>query len=76
MVVMEYIGGETLAQVKEEMNAQTTDKVRSQLQLALHLLNDRGLVFGDLRPPNVVITKAHDVKLIDFNWAGEKGTLT
>lgn len=73
MVVMEYIDGETLAQVKKEMNAQTTENVRLELRRALDLLHDRGLVFGDLRPPNVMITKAQRVKLIDFNWAGEKG---
>ena len=73
MVVMEYIDGETLAQIKEEMNPQTTEEVRLELRRALDLLHDRGLVFGDLRPPNVMITKAHRVKLIDFNWAGEKG---
>jgi serine/threonine protein kinase len=73
MVVMEYIDGEPLAQVKEEMNAQTTEKVQLELRRALDLLHDHGLVFGDLRPPNVMITKAQEVKLIDFNWAGEKG---
>jgi serine/threonine protein kinase len=71
MVVMEYIDGKTLTQVK--MNAQTTEKVRLELWRALDLLHDRGLVFGDLRPPNVMITKEHKVKLIDFNWAGEEG---
>jgi serine/threonine protein kinase len=73
MVVMEYIDGKTLAQVKEEMNVQTTEKVRLELRRALALLHDHGLVFGDLRPPNVMITKAHEVKLIDFNWAGVEG---
>jgi serine/threonine protein kinase len=55
------------------MDAQTTENVRIELRRAVHLLHDHGLVFGDLRPPNVMITKAHRVKLIDFNWAGEKG---
>ena len=73
MVVMEYIDGETFAQAKKEMNTQTTEKVRLELRRALDLLHDHGLVFGDLRPPNVMITKAHKVKLIDFNWAGENG---
>ena len=73
MVIMEYIDGKTLAQVKEEMNAQMKEKVRLGLKRALDLLHDKGLVFGDLRPPNVMVTKAHEVKLIDFNWAGEKG---
>jgi serine/threonine protein kinase len=71
MVVMEYIDGKTLAQ--EEINAQMKEKVRLELKRALDLLHDKGLVFGDLRPPNVMITKESEVKLIDFNWAGEKG---
>ena len=70
---MEYIDGITLAQVKEEMNAQTTENVWLELRRALDLLHDRGLVFGDLHPPNIMITKAQKIKLIDFNWAGEKG---
>ena len=59
MVVMEYIDGETLAQVKEKMNAQTTETVGLELRRALDLLHNHGLVLGDLRPPNVMITKAH-----------------
>jgi hypothetical protein len=31
---MEYIDGKTLAQVKEEMNAQTTEKARLELRRA------------------------------------------
>ena len=73
MVVMEYIDGETLTQIKEETNAQTTEKVQLELRRALDLLYDHGMVFGDLRPPNIMIIKANEVKLIDFNWAGENG---
>jgi serine/threonine protein kinase len=36
-------------------------------------LHSNGLVFGDLRLPNTMITKANEVRLIDFNWAGEEG---
>jgi serine/threonine protein kinase len=39
----------------------------------LDLLHAANLVFGDLRPPNVMITKAKEVKLIDFDWAGDLG---
>ena len=47
--------------------------MRSEVLRAIELLHFSGLVFGDLRPPNVIITKANEVKLIDFNWAGEEG---
>jgi serine/threonine protein kinase len=75
MVVMDYINGDTLATAKKEkkLDKKTTQIVRSEVQRAIEMLHDRGLVFGDLRSPNVMITKANEVKLIDFNWAGEEG---
>jgi hypothetical protein len=30
-------------------------------------------VFGDLRSPNVMVTGENEVKLVDFDWAGEDG---
>jgi serine/threonine protein kinase len=72
MVVMEYVDGDTLA-VKRGIDERTRQTVRSDVQRALKLLHDQGLVFGDLRRPNVMITKDGKVKLIDFNWAGEDG---
>lgn len=30
-------------------------------------------MLGDLRSPKVVVTNANQVKIIDFNWAGEEG---
>ena len=72
MVVMGYVDGDTLARAKQTMNEETIEKVRSGVRSALKLLHDSGLVFGDLRPPNVMLTKTGKVKLIDFNWAGEE----
>ena len=73
MVVMDYIDSDTLIVPKRKMNKETIETVRSEIRRALDLLHDNGLVFGDLRPPNVMITKAGKVKLIDFNWAGDEG---
>jgi len=47
--------------------------VQSEVRRALELLHSNGLVFGDLRPPNVMINKNGKVKLVDFNWPGEEG---
>jgi serine/threonine protein kinase len=69
MVVMDYIDGDTLAKKGKKLD----QFVRSEVLRAIELLHLGGLVFGDLRPPNVIITKANKVKLIDFNWAGEEG---
>ena len=73
MVVMEYVDGDTLAVAKQKMSEVSVETVRSAVRRALELLHNHGLVFGDLRPPNVMITKDGKVKLIDFNWAGDEG---
>lgn len=75
MVVMDYVDGVTLASAKKggEMDEKTTKFVLSEVRRAIKMLHDNKLVFGDLRSPNVMITKANKVKLIDFNWAGEEG---
>lgn len=73
MVVMEYINGDTLAKAMPKMNEESMKKVSSEVRRALELLHRHGLVFGDLRLPNIMITKDDEVKLIDFNWAGEGG---
>jgi len=69
MVVMEYIEGDTLAaKQKSGIDEGMSETVRSEIQQALKLLHDNGLVFGDLRRPNIMITKDGKVKLIDFNY--------
>lgn len=76
MVVMEYIRGDTFALAKSKMNNDTVETVKSEIKRVLTVLHENGLVFGDLRPPNVMITEAKKtvrVKLIDFDWAGEVG---
>jgi len=73
MVVMEYIDGNTFAVAKQRMSEESIKTVWSTVQHALVLLHHHGLVFGDLRPCNVMIMKSGKVKLIDFNRAGEEG---
>ena len=57
MVVMEYIDGDTFAVAKKKMSEESVRAVLSAVQCALELLHEGGLVFGDLRPPNVMIPK-------------------
>jgi Protein kinase domain len=65
MVVMEYIDGETLDQVKR-----IPPTFMDQIRYALDVLHGKGYIFGDLRRSNIMITKNEEVKLIDFDWAG------
>ena len=75
MVVMDYIDGDTRASAKKGkfLDEKRMPFVRSKVRHAIEVLHNRNLVFGDLRSPNVMITKTNQVKLIDFNWAGEEG---
>lgn len=47
--------------------------MRSQLEQALGLLHRHNLVFGDLRSPNVIITRKKTSEVNRFDWAGEEG---
>ena len=70
---MDYVDGDTFAEAKTKVSKNLVETVLSTVRKALDLLHSHGLVFGDLHPPNVMITKDGEVKLIDFNWAGEEG---
>ena len=72
MVVMEYVEGRTFFKMMkdEDVHEDEKDRVGKEVRRALELLHSGGFVFGDLRSPNIMVTKNGDVKLIDFNWAG------
>ena len=77
MVVMDYIEGPTLAKAKAVMDDRAKVVARSEIRRALDLLHNAGLVFGDLRSPNIMVKiTTGEVKLIDFNWAGVEGQVT
>ncbi|KAJ7572474.1 hypothetical protein C8J56DRAFT_975816 [Mycena floridula] len=75
MIVMDYIQGKTVAQLKD--HDQLPDDFPKQLQDIIEVLHRADYVFGDLRLPNVMILPAErgqgKVQLIDFDWAGKVG---
>ena len=73
MIVMGFVHGKALGKLKLDKN--TAETVRLEIKRALALLHENGMVYGDLRLPNILITTALErkVNLIDFDWAGEKG---
>ena len=68
MIVMDYVDGKRLERLEEGLS----DAQREQLKRALGRLHENGLVFGDLREPNVMI-KGDRVLLVDFDWSGKEG---
>ncbi|KAF9777978.1 hypothetical protein BJ322DRAFT_1131556 [Thelephora terrestris] len=68
IIVMDYVEGSA---VEDGGVLEQTVHIES-LRAALEKLHGRGLVFGDLRPPNVLIV-GEKVVLIDFDWCGKAG---
>ena len=68
MIVMDYVDGKRLERLEEGLS----DAQREQLKRALGRLHENGLVFGDLRGPNVMI-KEDRALLVDFDWSGKEG---
>jgi serine/threonine protein kinase len=74
MVVMEYINGQTAFRRYGE--EQLPQCIFNQVEEALGILHGRDFVFGDLRNPNIMITKDDHTLLIDFDWCGKHGEHT
>lgn len=74
-LVMDYIDGITLGQgIKRKkgfFSLEQFNQIASQLCDVLHYLHDRipAVIFRDLKPSNVMITRQMEVRLIDFGIA-------
>ena len=68
--VMDYIDGESLAaRMKRTGNPMTENEVNNilpQILDALKVIHDNGIWHLDLKPANIMIDKAGNIKLIDF----------
>ena len=68
MVVMDYIDGITVDRALSLLSS-----FREQVQAILTLLHKHDFVFGDIRGPNLMLTKDVKVMLIDCDWIGKHG---
>jgi serine/threonine protein kinase len=70
-VVMEYVAGKTLGGVTPPQGLPVNRAVEYALQIAsaLALAHDSGLLHGDLKPDNIMITEQGHAKLLDFGLA-------
>ena len=70
-IMMEYVEGQTLDVFVQKHDLSLTDKIKLILPLvdalcAVHSLN---IVHGDLKPANILVTPALQIKLLDFGIA-------
>ncbi len=71
---MEYLAGEQLDQYVKRVGTEWVPVLMIQLLARLEVLHRHGWVFGDLKPENVIVTRAEkQVRLIDFGGVTKLG---
>jgi eukaryotic-like serine/threonine-protein kinase len=70
-IAMEYVDGRPLSESirAEGLPLETTLRYGRQLASALAHAHDRGVVHGDLKPSNIIVTPDGDAKILDFGLA-------
>ncbi|MEJ7832628.1 MAG: protein kinase [Nocardioides sp.] len=71
-LVMEYVDGQTLAQLVSDRGALTPDAAApllAQAAEALAAAHEAGIVHRDVKPSNMLVTEAGQVKISDFGIA-------
>ncbi|AMV37609.1 serine/threonine protein kinase [Planctomyces sp. SH-PL62] len=71
-LLLEYVDGKTLDEIEAPELSQLI-LMFSQVASALAHMHRRGVYHGDLKPSNIMLTKAGQVKLIDFGTAWVRG---
>ena len=75
-LVMEYVDGWNVHQLitQSELTPDLTYSLLSQVCDALHYAHQRGIVHGDIKPSNLLVTQEGTVKLADFGLAQLTGS--
>ena len=75
LVSMEYVDGKTLLHVLQErgpLELKEAQNIASQLLAGLEAIHKAGLVHRDVKPENIMLTRAGRVAVMDFGLAREQ----
>ncbi|KAF7551668.1 hypothetical protein G7046_g7654 [Stylonectria norvegica] len=64
--LLEHINGKTLQALKEEASVATRRKWMAQIDATVKRLHELDIVWGDVKPDNVMINSSGDAVIIDF----------
>ncbi|HXJ07478.1 MAG TPA: protein kinase [Candidatus Acidoferrum sp.] len=70
-IAMEYIEGRTLSELIRQgpLPLEKVLRYSSQIASALAHAHERGIIHGDLKPPNIIVTPGGEAKILDFGLA-------
>ncbi|HYY95176.1 MAG TPA: protein kinase [Pyrinomonadaceae bacterium] len=70
-IVMQYVEGETLSSLLRcgPLGVERALDLAAQVAAALSAAHDRGVVHGDVKPQNIIVTAEGQVKVLDFGLA-------
>lgn len=70
-IVMEYIDGQELKERldRDPLSLNQTLNISLQIAKGLQVAHEKGVVHRDIKSANIMLTKKHDVKIMDFGLA-------
>jgi len=70
-IAMEYIEGQTLSELMQQgpLTIEKALRYSSQISSALAHAHEKGVIHGDLKPSNIIVTPQGDAKILDFGLA-------
>ena len=75
MIAMEYLGGRTLADLIADgpIDPEWAGRILWQVAAGMGAAHRRGLVHGDLKPANIMVTECGTAKVLDFGLSRREG---